>query len=144
MYETILVPYDGSKDAKKGGNHAVTLARELDASIIGLYVVKEGGNPWSSTSWEDQQDAAKEYAAGILEELAELANQEGVEYESEIVIGPSIHSEINDTAQEKDVDVIVMGSGYYGKYGSLLGSTAEKVLRGADVPVITVRREEDD
>jgi len=43
---------------------------------------------------------------------------------------------------QNDIDAIVLGSGYKGTMGGLLGSTASKVIRTSDVPVISVRKGE--
>lgn len=50
MYENILIPTDGSADALKGANQGVRLAAALGATVHGLYVVSEGGNPWRVSS----------------------------------------------------------------------------------------------
>lgn len=140
MYDTILVPTDGSTEADKGARHGVDLAAALGATLHGLYVVEEGGNPWESEPMEDQLARAEEYGQGMLDELGGLAADAGVSYESEVRVGPAVHEKIVEYADEEGVDLIVMGSGYYGKIGGLLGSTADKVLRAAEVPVLTVRR----
>lgn len=144
MYDTILVPTDGSTEADKGARHAVDLAAALGATLHGLYVVEEGGNPWESESMEDQLARAEEYGQGVLDEVGAMAADAGVTFESEVRIGPAVHEKIVDYADEAGVDLIVMGSGYHGQIGGLLGSTADKVLRSAEVPVLTVRRTERD
>jgi nucleotide-binding universal stress UspA family protein len=49
------------------------------------------------------------------------------------------HSEIPDTAKAMGVDLIIISThGYAGLKHALLGSTAEKVLRCASCPVLTV------
>lgn len=140
MYETILVPVDGTAEGEKGAQHAVDLAAALGASLHGLYVVEEGGNPWESAPMEDQLDRARAYGQNILDEVGESADGAGVDYVTEIKVGPSVHEKIVEYAEEANVDLIVMGSGYHGQIGGLLGSTADKVLRSAEVPVLTVRR----
>jgi nucleotide-binding universal stress UspA family protein len=52
--------------------------------------------------------------------------------------------EIVDYAKDEGMDVIVLGSAYRGKWGALLGSTAEKVVRTAETPVVTVREKMND
>lgn len=139
MYERILVPTDGSKEADKGIDHAVDLAAAVGATVHALYVIEEGGNPWMSEPMEDQMDRARNYGQNITDEVVDRATSAGVDAVTAIEVGPNVHEEINEYAQEKDVDLIVMGSGYRGRFGGLLGGTAEKVLRTADIPVTTVR-----
>ncbi|HKJ60053.1 MAG TPA: universal stress protein, partial [Halobacteriales archaeon] len=69
MYETILVPTDGSTEGDKGAREAVDLAAALGATLHGLYVVQEGGNPWESEPMEDQLSRAEEYGQGVLDEV---------------------------------------------------------------------------
>lgn len=141
MYQDILIPTDGSSDAIKGAEQGVGLAAALGATVHGLYVVQEGGNPWESTSMEEQDERAKAHGEEILDEVRELAEDAGVEFVSEVRFGPKVFKEINEYVEEADIDLIAMGSGYHGEFGGLLGSTADKVLRTAHVPVLTLRRE---
>lgn len=140
MYETILVPTDGSTEAEKGARHGVDLAASLGATLHALYVVEEGGNPWESEPMEDQLDRAKAYGEEITDEVGDLARAAGVEFVGAIKVGPDVHEKILEYAEEEGVDLVVMGSGYHGQIGGLLGSTADKVLRSAEIPVLTVRR----
>lgn len=144
MYETILVPTDGTTEGEKGARHAVNLAAALGSTLHGLYVVEEGGNPWDSEPMDDQLNRAEEYGQGLLDEVGEAAAGEGVDYVGEVSVGPKVHEKILEYADEIDADLIVMGSGYHGQYGGLLGSTADKVLRGANIPVLAIRRQEDE
>ncbi len=140
MYERILVPTDGSTDAMRGARHAVDLAAEVGAQIHALYVVEGGGNPWRSESMEDQMDDARAYGEEVTGEVAELARDAGVEVVQATSVGEKVARKINEYVAEEDVDIVVMGSGYYGQMGGLLGGTADKVVRSAEVPVLTVRR----
>lgn len=139
MYDTILVPTDGSSKAEVGARHGVDLASSLGATIHAVYVVEEGGNPWRSESMEDQMDKAKEYGQDILNEVVELGRAKGVEVETAIVVGPDVWREINEYVDDEGMDTIVMGTGYRGKIGGILGSTAERVIRTSSVPVTVVQ-----
>jgi len=139
MYDNILVPADGSTEAQRGVDHGIELATAVDATVHALYVIEEGGNPWSSESMEDQTERARAYGRDIVDEVSEQASDAGVDCVTAIEIGPAVHEKINDYAAAEDVDLIVMGSGYRGSIGGLLGGTAEKVLRSASVPVTTIR-----
>lgn len=142
MYENILIPYDGSNDAKRGAEHGTKLAAALGATVHGVYVVEEGTNPWMTESSEDQLDRAKEWGRDQLQDVGEMAEDEGVEFVSEVLVGPSVSEQVNEYAEEEGVDAIIVGSGYYGRIGGILGSVADKIVRTAAVPVITLRRGE--
>lgn len=141
MYERILIPTDGGSDAMKGARQGIELAAALDATVHGLYVVKEGTNPWESASIDDQRDRAKAYGLEVVSEIGELADEAGVEFVEAVRFGPHVYEVINDYVEEADIDLIAMGSGYHGEFGGLFGSTADKVLRTAHVPVLVLRRE---
>lgn len=139
MYETILVPTDGSTTAKKGEAHAIDMAASIGATIHALYVIEEGGNPWMSESMDDQQERARSYGQEILDDFTDRAGASGVDVETGIKVGPDVYEEINEYVDEEGMDAIVMGTGYRGKFGGFLGSTAENVIRTADVPVTVIR-----
>lgn len=144
MYDTILIPTDGSDDAEKGEEHGVELAAAVGADVHALYVVEKGGNPWLSEAMEDQQQRAKDYGEDVVAHVADRAAAASVDCTTAVEVSPSVHRAINDYAEDNGVDLIVMGSGYRGQVGGLLGSTAEKVLRSARMPVTTIRRREDE
>ncbi|MBV0926199.1 universal stress protein [Halomicroarcula limicola] len=141
MYEHILIPFDGSDEARKGARHAIELAAELGSTAHGLYVIDLPGVPRAMSLRDDEEDLREEYQAygeEVLSELGDIAADHGVEYEWTIRSGtPS--EEIVDYADEDGMDVIVLGSAYRGKLGNLLGGTTDKVVRSATVPVITER-----
>lgn len=66
-------------------------------------------------------------------------NFSGVEAKGQVLIGYAAE-EILSRAKEEEVDLIVMGT--HGRKGIdriLFGSVAEKVVKNADMPVLTVR-----
>lgn len=142
MYDTILVPTDGSSDARRGAEHAVELAAALGATVHALYVIEEGSNPWDATSLDDQLDQAREYGAELTGVVADMAADAGVECVETNEIGPRVSEVINDYVEEEGIDAIVMGSGFRGSMGDILGSTADKVVRTARVPVTVLKRSE--
>lgn len=141
MYQQILIPTDGSSDALKGAKQGVGLAAALDATVHGLYVVKEGGNPWESTPMDEQAERARAHGEDVIDEVRELAEAADVEFVSAVRFGTKVFEEINEYVEEEAIDLIAMGSGYHGEIGGLLGSTADKVIRTAHVPVLVLRRE---
>ncbi|QIO24665.1 universal stress protein [Haloarcula sp. JP-L23] len=146
MYEHILIPYDGSAESKKGATHGIELAAELGSTVHALYVMDLPGVPRAMSIRDDEESVREEYekyGQKTLDEIAEVAAEYGVECEQALRTGtPS--EEIVDYAEEKGLDVIVMGSAYRGKIGTILGGTTDKVVRTATVPVITQRMEMDE
>ncbi len=86
--------------------------------------------------------AARAYGRSVTGDVAAYADELGVECTTAIKVGPDVHVEVDEYVEEHDIDLVVMGSGYRGQFGGLLGSTAEKILRTVDVPITTLRRGE--
>ena len=146
MYEHILVPYDGSSESRKGAAHGVELAAALGSTVHGLYVIDLPGAPRALSLRDDEERLREEYQSygeEVLEELGEMAADAGVTYESAIKSG-AISEEIVEYAEDEEMDVIVMGTGYRGTVGSLIGGKADRVVRSATVPVITRRTQIDE
>ncbi|WP_251342545.1 universal stress protein [Haloplanus halophilus] len=146
MYETILIPFDGSDEARKGAEHGIDLAATCGATVHALYVIDLPGAPRTVYLRDDEdemRDRYREYGEEVTGELCEMAGERGLECVSVLRSG-SPGEEIVDYAKSEDIDAIVLGSAYRGKLGALLGSTAEKVVRTAETPVVTVRERMND
>lgn len=146
MYQTILIPYDGSDEAEKGATHGLELAAALGADVHGIYVIDLPGAPRALSIRDDEErmrEEYREYGEDILGSLGDRAAEHGVGYSSSIHTG-SPSEEIVDYAESEEIDAIVMGSAYRGKIGGILGSTMDKVVRTATVPVITQRMQMDE
>jgi len=139
MYDDILVPTDGSAGIQRVIDHAESLAREHDARVYGLYVVDTvswTGLPMES-SFEGVGEALREQGETALRQLERRVKSAPVE--TDIVQG-SPAREIVSAARDEDCDLIVMGThGRSGVDRLLLGSVAERVVRSAPIPVLTVR-----
>ena len=142
MFERILIPVDGSEPAHGAAQLGIDLAVEHDATVHGLYVVEpvtvaEGG---AGQIIESMQETGQE----IVSELAEQAESKGLSVETDVKTGVA-HREILEYAEANDIDLMVVGT--HGRTGIgryLLGSVTEKIVRLSDVPVLTVRPDEDD
>ncbi|WP_415382920.1 universal stress protein [Halosimplex sp. TS25] len=139
LYETILLPTDGSAGIERVIEHAGELARVHDATIRALYVIDATsftGLPME-TSWEGVRQVLESEGETALEQLRRVAPDD-VPVETTTVEGtPS--TEIVRYTRDQPVDVVVMGT--HGRGGIdrlLLGSVAERVVRKSAVPVVTV------
>jgi len=134
----ILVPVDFSGCSKKALQYSIALARQFGAELTLLHVVQ----PYppmpemGPIDAESVQDAHEELAA-FQRTIGDAANSKTM------VRTGAPHVEIIDTAKEEDIDLIVISThGRTGLEHVLLGSTAEKVVRHAVCPVLTVREHE--
>ena len=141
--KTILFPTDFSNGARAAMDHAVSLAKDYQARLVLLYVIQDISiAEWyipSSLSMTDlledmQKSASKEMDKWAIEVAAQVKNVE------KMVVRGVPFVEIIRTAKDKNADLIVIGT--HGRTGIdhlLFGSTAEKVVRKAHCPVLTVR-----
>ena len=137
MYQDVLVPTDGSDGTRQSIRHGLTIAKRFDATIHALSVVPEG--PLGTL----QNDTAIDAAHRAVERIEQEATRDGVAVETAVEQGVP-HEEILEYADDRDVDMIVMGTqGRTGLDRVLVGSVTERIVRMADVPVVTVRLAED-
>jgi nucleotide-binding universal stress UspA family protein len=140
MYDRILVPTDGSPGSRAVIEHAVELAAIHEATLHALYVVNTASYASFSmeSTWEGIGDMLREEGTEALEAVESIAGDR-VPVETEVMEG-SPSRKIVRYAEREGCDLIAMGT--HGRGGIdrlLLGSVAERVVRSAEVPVLTVR-----
>lgn len=141
MYDTILIPYDGSDEARRGAEHGIELAASLGASVHALYVVDLPGAPRTVYVRDDEEEMRedyREYGQQVTDEICEKAGEVGVDCTTAIKTG-SPAERITEYAEEHELDAIVVGTAFQGRFKAILGSTSDKVVRTSRVPVITTR-----
>jgi len=142
MYDTILVPTDGSEPAGAAVEHAIDLASNTGATLHALSIVDSAAYASLDVSSQSVLDSLEARATEATESIAETAADVGVEVVTEVSVG-SPHEQITDYADAVGADLIVMGThGRTGLDRVLLGSVTERVVRGAPCPVLTVRAAE--
>ncbi|GGM26155.1 universal stress protein [Haloarcula argentinensis] len=133
MFDSILVPTDGSPGSERAFEAAATLARTHDATVHVLSVVDEHG---PTDDWDYDGDSP---AAAFIESQANHVDTEDLSVTAAVREGV-VHDAVLDYADETDINLIVMGThGRTGVRRFLLGSVTEKVVRLADVPVLSVK-----
>jgi universal stress protein A len=143
LIRKVLVPIDFSDYSKNALKYAAQFAQQFKAKMFLVYVVEPmiypadfsmGQVAIPSTDIDLQKRGDEE-----LNNLAKSLIDPSVEVEIIIKTGKPF-VEINETAIEKDIDLIIMAShGHTGVEHLLFGSTAEKVVRKAPCPVLTLR-----
>ncbi len=140
--QKILVPVDFSDYSKKALNYAVEFSSNFNAKLYLIYVVEPQIYPADFTMGQViptfNNDISK--AAGDeLEQLAKKIIGNKISYETITKIGQPFY-EIIDTASDVNADLIIIAThGHTGMEHLLFGSTAEKVVRKAPCPVLTLR-----
>ncbi|WP_436909902.1 universal stress protein [Halosimplex marinum] len=146
MYETILVPTDGSAHAERAARHAVSLAAAFDATVtvLGVADLNRAAGPFNAggVSGEFRERAERE-AESAVEDAAALAGDR-VPVETAVVSGDPAKA-IVDYADEGEFDAVAMGThGRRGLSRLVFGSVARYVLRHAARPVLTARETDAD
>jgi nucleotide-binding universal stress UspA family protein len=141
MYDRVLVPTDGSEQALAAARRAFDLAERYGATVHGLYVV-DTGTGWLTVSKPDVREALREVGedAGseALAALEVLAGEFDADLVTELREGTP-EAVVLEYVDEEGIDLVVMGThGREGLRRRLLGSVAERVVREAPVPVMTV------
>ncbi|SFB75469.1 Nucleotide-binding universal stress protein, UspA family [Halobiforma haloterrestris] len=137
MYDDVLIPTDGSDDTRRSIEHGLTIAERFDATVHALSIVPEG--PLGTFESEDAAPAARR----AVDHVAFEADRRGIDAATAVRQGVP-HEEILNYADEEGIDAIVMGTqGRTGLDRVLVGSVTERIVRMADIPVVTVRLAED-
>lgn len=142
MYDTILIPYDGSEEGEKAAEHGIDLAAALGASIHALYVVDLPGVPRTIYLRDDEEELReryREHGEETTAELCEMAADAGLDCETAIRTGDPGEEIVEYAEEVEEVDAIVMGSAYRGKLSGVLGGVTDKVVRTSHVPVVSCR-----
>jgi universal stress protein A len=138
----ILAPTDFSDYSKKALSDAFELAQIFGAKLSLLHVLEPSpylGEFTLPTMGEDLlSDLERQARAALARVLPEAQNVQ-IEVTRSVVMGsPSL--KIVETAEAEHVDLIVMAThGRTGLSHLLIGSVAERVVRTAPCPVLTIR-----
>ena len=125
----ILIPVDGSEKDEKALHKASMVAKAAESKIVLLHV--------QETSILKLKPEVKEIGIQILKHASKMI--EGMQFEQKLVSGDPAKV-IIQTAEEADVDLIVMSSGRLGTLSEVfLGSVSDHVLHHATVPVLLVK-----
>lgn len=145
MYQRILVPVDGSDVAKRGLLEAIRLSKAFGGTLRLVHIVDDSPLALNPETGIAAAPLVEDFAEGgkeILEEARKLASTHGVEAETvlhENFTG-RVADLIVDEAKKWNAQLIVMGTHASGGIRhAVLGSDAEAVLHGAEVPMLLVR-----
>ena len=146
MYQSILVPVDGSPTSRRGLDEAIAVGRLTGARLRLMHVVDQ-------TSFAMSADAFGAYTGDLLTLLRQGGEQILVDAKAKVeaaglaadtVLRESLAGRVYDLVTAEALawpaELIVLGT--HGRRGAgrmLLGSDAEQILRLSPVPVLLVR-----
>ncbi|WP_440008485.1 universal stress protein [Halomicrococcus sp. SG-WS-1] len=138
MYDDILIPTDGSGATETVIEHAADIARRRDASVHVLHVIDDRAFlTLSDDRIEEVTEQLRTEGERAVGDAADQLEADGIEVATIIRKGDPA-DEIVATAEERGVDLVVMGTRGPGATENLLGSVAQKVVATAARPVLTV------
>ncbi|HEX6558259.1 MAG TPA: universal stress protein [Longimicrobiales bacterium] len=145
----VLVPLDGSLLSESVLPYAVDLARTCDARITlieavpPVYAISGGGQVPDVSTDVRAAEAARNETARYLEHVAGMLRGAGLNVEIGVLTHWQAAHAIIDYATDHAVDLIAMathGRGAWSRW--VVGSVADKVLRGCQIPMLVLRPQE--
>ncbi|WP_298119212.1 universal stress protein [Flavobacterium sp.] len=142
----ILIPTDFSKHAEYALKVAAQIARKNNGEIILLHMLElphQGSDAVGSGKELPEIMFFKNAAINRLEELMDEDYLDGIKV-SEAVLFELAFEGVLKASKINDVDLVVMGShGASGYKEMFIGSNAEKVVRSSEVPVLIIKKEQE-
>jgi len=144
-FKNILIPVDFSPSSRHAVEYGLFLAEKFCAKVTLVHAVvlfqedvNEGNNLKTFTKAVTERE--KERAEKLRLRCAESASH-GVQVESKLLRGVSAPDVLLDFMYDHHFDLVILGThGRTGMKRWLFGSVAEKIVRHAPVPVLTVRK----
>ena len=145
-YQNILVPVDGSDISFSALKHAAAIAKAFGSKVTAISVVAE--DPFAAADFYYSPDMLKDYIQEAIKNAEEglgkakqLAEQQGVQIDTQVVRDSVAAETIIKTAESLHTDLIIMGShGRKGFQKFFLGSFAQDGLGQTKLPVLIVKQ----
>ncbi|MFT2098711.1 universal stress protein [Marinomonas sp. 2405UD66-6] len=143
MYNRILLAVDLTDESIKVANKAVALCQATGAELIMLHVIESLNYAYGGDVPIDITDIQSQLQETAKERISILEAQLPIPFKESCITQGGIESEIHRIAEEKQVDLIIVGSHCRHGLALLLGSTANGVLHGAPCDVLAVKVSKD-
>lgn len=142
-FSKILIAIDFSENSECAFDYALTLAKQFNAELTIIHVINEPvdlrGFYVPHISFEQLEKEIEESAVSMMATFCSTHLGSFSQYTTSIVTGIP-YDEITAAAARIGASLIVLGThGRTGLDRILFGSTAERVVRSASCPVLTVR-----
>ena len=148
MYQTILVPVDGSKRAEAILDHAENLAKSDGAQVVFIRVEDEPlmvglDEVIDVAHYHREFESRAERIQAYLDDLKTRFREKEIDAVTRLGYGPVTNAILN-TAAEVNADIIAMAThGFGGLARVSYGSVAAGVLQAAEIPILLIRSGDD-
>lgn len=141
-FHRILVPVDESRPSHNSLSVAAGMARASEATVVLAHVAEmsysRDRDEMLATYGEHIVEDFRKYGENLLKDTADSETFSGIKVETETLFGDPARA-LLDLAEQKNIDVIVMGSHGRGAWERMvLGSVSQRVIHEAKVPVVIV------
>jgi nucleotide-binding universal stress UspA family protein len=142
-FDKILTAIDFSENSDYAFDYALTLAKQFDSQLTILHVINEPvdlrGFYVPHISFEQLEKEIEEGAEKMMANFCSSKMGDFTNFTTAIVTGIP-YEEIIRSAGDAAASLVVLGThGRTGLDHLIFGSTAERVVRGASCPVLTIR-----
>ena len=142
-FDRILTAIDFSENSDYAFDYALTLAKQFNSELTIMHVINEPvdlrGFYVPHISFEQLEKEIEDGATKMTEKFCQARLEDFSSYKTAIVTGIP-YEEIIRKAEETNTSLIVLGThGRTGLDHLIFGSTAERVVRSAACPVLTIR-----
>lgn len=135
----ILNPVDGSEHSIHSTEHAIELAKLMDAEIILLHCHDSFPIILAEPNFQQAVNAITKASEELVEPYIKMLEKSGVKFDVRILEG-NPGNKIPEVVTIEKIDLVVMGSrGVTDFVGLLLGSVAHQVLNKSDCPVFITK-----
>lgn len=131
MFKTIMVPTDGSKNARKAEDVAISIARNFQAKLMVVHIIDE--------KLIYPFEVLEEDGEKILKRATIKGKDQGVDVQQVLIVGNPTH-DMAKIVEKTGADLVVIGT--HGKSGLqklLMGSVAENTIKTVKIPVLLVK-----
>lgn len=143
MYRHILIATDGSELAEQAVEHGVALAKSIGAKVTLVTVTGLApgmAHPQVAAHIPEIMRQVAKAAGHHLASAKAIAERLGIQADTVHIEKDQAYEGIIETARDRGVDLVVIGSHGWGAFKSmLLGSVSLKVLTHCTVPVLVHR-----
>ncbi|WP_133502836.1 universal stress protein [Marinomonas balearica] len=139
LYKSIILAVDLTDESIKVANKAVALCNGFSAELHVVHVIESLNYAYGGDVPIDITDIQNQLRQTAEDKMSLLLDQLDTPNKSYQITQGGIESEIHRIAEEKNADLIVVGSHCKHGLALLLGSTSNGVLHGSPCDVLAVK-----
>jgi nucleotide-binding universal stress UspA family protein len=140
MFYKILVAIDGSDPSMDAADYAISISKEYNSELYVLYVIRADVDLFGVHQNSEYTATMKNEGERYLDKVKFNAVENNIQIKTEIIASINVEGGIVDYAQQKNIDLIVIGTrGSSGFKKLLVGSVAANTISYAHCPVMVVK-----